>query len=225
MQYLLNQFLCDGVNKRTDHYGGSIENRVRALHEVLRAVIEVYGNDRVAVRISPTYKDTRTYYDCGDSNPEVLYREVIKSLDQFKLAYLLLSEPRWSGGAVNDDPRKDPGFLQPLRNGWAREVYSHKIIGAGGFTPSSAKHTVDQGVYDCVAFGRWFIANPDLPERLKADSPLNVYERKSFYLRDPVKGYIDYPFSKLPNKYAAPYPVMDQKDIGQTLDAAKVSKL
>jgi N-ethylmaleimide reductase len=216
--------LCDGVNKRTDEYGGSIQNRMRALHEVVRAVIGVYGNDRVAVRVSPTYKDTRTYYDCGDSNPEVLYREVVKSLDQYKLAYLLLSEPRWSGGRVNDDPRSDPGFLQPIRNGWAKEVYSHKIIGAGGFTPSTAKTAIEQGVYDCVAFGRWFIANPDLPLRLKTNAALNVYNRKSFYLRDPVKGYIDYPFMDQANKYAAAYDVIDQSKIGQTLDAAK-SKL
>lgn len=223
--YLLNQFMCDGVNKRTDEFGGSIPNRLRALHEVVRAVIEVYGNDRVAVRISPTYKDTRNYYDCGDSNPEELYREAVKSLDQYKLAYLLLSEPRWTGGAANADPRTDTGFTQPLRNGWAKEVYTSKIIGAGGFTPKTAADAIEKGVYDCVAFGRWFISNPDLPAKLKAGTPLNIYDRTTFYIRDPIKGYLDYPFaSASENKYSVAYPTMNQADIGQTLAASK-SKL
>jgi len=218
VQYLLNQFMCDGVNKRTDEYGGSIENRLRALNEVVRAVIEVYGHDRVAVRLSPTYPDMRTYYDCGDSNAQELYREAVKSLDQYKLAYLLLSEPRWTGGVANNDPRTDPGFIQPIRNGWAKQVYSSPIIGAGGFTPKSAEEAVDKEAYDCVAFGRWFISNPDLPERLRSNAPLNIYNRTSFYLRDPVKGYVDYPFLTQENKYAVPYPTIGQTQIGQNLE-------
>ena len=216
--YLLNQFMCDGVNKRTDEYGGSIQNRLRALHEVVRAVIDVYGADRVAVRLSPTYADTRTYYDCSDSNPGELYREAVKSLDQYKLAYLLLSEPRWSGGAADKDPRTDPGFTQPIRNGWARELYSSKIIGAGGFTPKNAQDAIEKGIYDCVAFGRWFISNPDLPERLRTGAPLNVYNRATFYVRDPILGYIDYPFLKEENEHQVSYPVIEQTQIGQTLD-------
>lgn len=75
--YLLNQFLCDGVNKRTDKFGTqTIENRTRLLHMVIKAVIEVFGNDRVGVRISPTYKTSRSYYSCDDSNPEMLYPKV-----------------------------------------------------------------------------------------------------------------------------------------------------
>jgi len=223
--YLLNQFFCDGVNNRKDEYGGSIENRIRILHEVLRAVIEVWGSDRVAVRVSPTYKDTRTYYDCNDSNPELVYKEVVRSLDQFKLAYLLLSEPRWSGGPANYDPRNDSGFTQPIRNSWAREVYTHKIIGAGGFTPNSAKACIEEGVYDAVAFGRWFIANPDLPERLRNGTKLNIYNRKTFYVRDIVEGYTDYPYyGQEDDPKFAPYESMEQDHIGASLAETK-SKL
>ena len=213
--------MCDGVNKRTDEYGGSIQNRLRAMHEVVQAVIDVYGNDRVAIRLSPFYKDSQTYYGCTDSNPELLFQEAVKSLDKYKLAYLLLSEPRWTGGAANNDPRNDPGFIQPIRNGWAREIYSSKIIGAGGFTPKTAQEAIEKGVYDAVAFGRWFISNPDLPERLRKGAPLNVYDRKSFYLYEDVKGYVDYPFlDAKANPNGAAYPLMDQKDIGQSLGSA-----
>jgi len=192
--YLINQFLCDGTNKRTDRYGGSIENRMRLLHEVLQALIEVYGSSRVGVRISPTYKDHgQTYYGVDDSQPEVLYKTVVASLDKYNLAYLLLSEPRWSGGKANWDPRSDTGFSQPLRNAWARSLYSHPIIEAGGFTPRSASEALKHNVCDAIAFGRWFISNPDLVERLKTGAPLNIYDRTTFYIRDPVKGYIDYP--------------------------------
>src|SRR3989338_3559927 len=97
--YLMEQFFCDGVNQRTDEYGTQcLENRTRLLSNVLRAVIDVVGRERVAIRISPTYSDTFAYQDCRDSNPEKTYRDIVRWLDQFQLGYLLLTEPRWNGG-------------------------------------------------------------------------------------------------------------------------------
>jgi len=191
--YLINQFLCDGTNKRTDKYGGSIENRMRLMHEVLEAVVDVFGPSRVGIRISPTYKGGMTHFGVDDSQPEVLYQTVIKSLEKYGLAYLLLTEPRWNIGPKGMDPRTDSSVLEPLRNSWARSMYKHPIIEAGGFTPRSAAEAVKSNTCDAIAFGRWFISNPDLVERLRIGAPLNVYDATSFYSRDPVKGYIDYP--------------------------------
>lgn len=103
--YLFDQFFCDTTNLRTDEFGPqTIENRTRALGLVLNAVIkEVGGPQRVGIRISPTYKDSFVYQGCQDSNPEKTYRDVISYLDRFKLAYLLISEPRWNGGRANND--------------------------------------------------------------------------------------------------------------------------
>ncbi|KAH9245933.1 hypothetical protein BASA81_016573 [Batrachochytrium salamandrivorans] len=217
--YLIDQFLNNQVNTRTDEFGGSIENRLRLMHLVVEAVIKVFGTpERVAVRLSPTYEDSLTYYDTRDSNPTELYREAVKSLAKYGLAYLLLTEPRWTGGASNNDPTKDAMMTLPLRNTWARQVYPHKIIGAGGFTPTSAKEAIETGAYDAIAFGRWFISTPDLVRRLKEGLPLNVYDRATFYVRDDVLGYVDYPFwgQESDPKYRK-VNLLEHKDIGSKL--------
>ena len=190
--YLLDQFLCDGVNKRTDEFGThSLENRTRLLGMVLKKVIDVMGSSkRVGIRISPTYVDSFAYYGCRDSNSEKLYREVIGWLDQFNLGYLLLSEPRWTGFPYN--AKEDPSYSLPLRHAWAKEVYSGVIIGSSSFNPLTAEKALQDGIYDAIAFGRFFISNPDFVKRIQLGETLNDYDPSTFYT-DGKEGYVDYP--------------------------------
>ena len=183
--YLLDQFLQDGSNKRTDAYGGSIENRARLLLEVADAVSAVLGGDRVGVRLSPSTQ----FNGMSDSNPDALFDYVGQELNRFGLAYLHLIEPRVKGNVlVGND-------LPPLAAARMRKVFKEKIIAAGGFEPDTAEAIVEKGDADMVAFGRHFIANPDLPERIKFGLPLNLYDRSTFYGGD-WHGYTDYPFYK-----------------------------
>lgn len=212
--YLIDQFLNNGTNQRTDEYGGSVENRCRLLKEVLDAIFEVWPSERVGVRLSPhdSPNGGNTYYGSKDTNPDLVYRHAIQTLDKVNLAYLLLTEPRWVG-KHDDNPENDPGFQLPLRNlETFRKDYRGVMIGAGGFTPSSSyaameeDGTSNEKQYDALAFGRWFISNPDLPLKLESfhqhkandgvglssPPPLNRYERDTFYTQD-ADGYIDYP--------------------------------
>jgi N-ethylmaleimide reductase len=182
--YLFDQFLQDGSNKRTDIYGGSIENRARLLLDTTRAVISVWGADRVAVRLGPS----GSWGDMSDSNPEALFSYVATELDQLGIAYLHLIEPRIAGN-VEDESRDQ----QPVAAKKLRALFSHPIIVAGGFDGESAEAILQTGDADLVAFGRHFIANPDLPERLKNKLPLNRYDRPTFFGGTEV-GYTDYPF-------------------------------
>ena len=182
--YLFDQFLQDGSNKRTDIYGGSFENRARFLIEATRAVISVWGSDRVAVRLGPS----GTWGDMSDSNPEGLFSYVAQELAKLNLAYLHLIEPRVLGNV--DDDSKDPN---PVAAQLIRKHYKGVIIAAGGFKAASAEAVLQAGDADLVAFGRDFIANPDLPERLRLQLPLNPYDRPTFFGGTDV-GYTDYPF-------------------------------
>jgi len=220
--YLIDQFFCDSTNQRTDEFGGTIDNRLRFLHLVVQAVVEVMGADRTAVRISPTYKGGMSYYRTTDSNPELLYRSILGSLDKYRLAYLLLTEPRWTGGRGDLNPATDKSFRTPLSNTWSRQVYGGNLIGSSGFTPATAPEALSNGHYDAIAFGRWFLANPDFVERLRSGADLNVYDRRTFYLRHNVKGYVDYPSLDGSNAYSSPYPTMPQAIIGITLEQAKL---
>jgi N-ethylmaleimide reductase len=194
--YLVEQFLCDGINQRTDRYGGSIENRCRFLFDVVAALVAEMGPHRVAVRLSPTAVDPatgrfyQTYFGAISSDPQMLYDHAVAGLNAFPLAYLLLTEPRV--GALSVDPAADCSHVQPMRNMRFRSLYSGILIGAGGFTPRTAAAAVHGGSYDLIAFGRWFLANPDLPERLREGTALNVYDRRTFY-GGGAEGYIDYP--------------------------------
>jgi N-ethylmaleimide reductase len=181
--YLFDQFLQDGSNKRTDAYGGSIENRSRFLLAVTSALISVWGSDRVAVRIGPS----GSWGDMHDSNPEALFSYVAQQLDKLDLAYIHLIEPRVLGNV--DDESKDQA---PVAAQLIREHYKGTIIAAGGFTADSAEAIIAAGDADLVAFGRHFIANPDLPERIRNNWPLNAYDRPSFFGGNEV-GYTDYP--------------------------------
>jgi N-ethylmaleimide reductase len=182
--YLFDQFLQDGSNRRTDAYGGSIANRARLLLDATRAVISVWGADRVAVRLGPS----GSWGDMSDSDPAALFAYVADELDKLGIAYLHLIEPRIAGN-VEDDTRDQ----QPVAARTMRTHFHGPIVVAGGFDGASAEAIVQAGDADLVAFGRHFIANPDLPERLRRDLPLNDYDRPSFF-GGTETGYTDYPF-------------------------------
>ncbi len=181
--YLLDQFLQDGSNHRTDAYGGSVENRARLLLEVTAAVVSVWGGDRVGVRLGPSGRWAGMY----DSNPQATFGYVAEQLNQFGLAYLHVIEPRIKGSEATDEG------LPPVASQQMRKIFRGKIISAGGFEPDTAEEILEKGDADLVAFGRHFISNPDLPLRIQLGLPLNAYDRKTFYGGD-QHGYTDYPF-------------------------------
>lgn len=182
--YLIEQFLHDGSNRRTDYYGGSIANRTRFLIEVTEAVIEVWKAERVGVRLSPS----NTRGSMGDSDRWALYAHVVSELNFRQPAYIHLVEPRVSGN-FDVEPEFDlgAGRFRPLVTGQT------KLISAGGHSQMSGNRIIEKGEADLVAFGRSFLANPDLPRRFALDAPLNDYDRPTFY-GGTEKGYIDYPF-------------------------------
>ena len=181
--YLPDQFLQDGSNKRTDAYGGSIANRARFLLEVTEALVSVWGGDRVGIRVGPS----GTYHGMSDSDSAATFGYVAEQLNQFGLAYLHIIEPRIQGSQLIEDG------LQPIAAAQLRTIFKGKIIAAGGFDAKGAEAIVEKGDADLVAFGRYFIANPDLPKRIKLGLPLNAYDRATFYGGDD-HGYTDYPF-------------------------------
>ncbi len=179
--YLVDQFLQDGSNRRTDEYGGSIENRTRFLLEVVKAMISVWGGDRVGVRIGPS----SNFNGMSDSHPQALFTCVAEQLNQFGLAYLHIIEPRVKGSQL---VREGQGAIAAEQ---IRTIFRGKIIAAGGFEPDTAKAIVGSGTADAVAFGRHFISNPDLPRRIREKLPLADYDRNTFYTFD-AHGYTDY---------------------------------
>ena len=192
--YLPDQFLQDGSNKRTDAYGGTIQNRARFLLEVVEAMVSVWGGDRVAVRVGPG----GTWNEMHDSNPEALFDYVAGQLNRFGLAYLHVIEPRIKGNELIG------GGQAPVASQRMRNIFNGKIIAAGGFEPDTAEAIIERGDADLVAFGRHFLANPDLPKRIRLGLPLNAYDRKTFYTFD-FHGYTDYPF------YGSPLPPQDSE--------------
>ena len=180
--HLIDQFLQDNSNKRTDRYGGTIENRARLLFEVLDALISVWTSDRVGVRIAPS----GTFNGMADSDPRALFHHIAECLNDFNLAYLHVIEPRIKGGELI---AKEQG---PVAAQELSKVFRGSIIAAGGFEPDTAEATVANGDASLIAFGRQFIANPDLPKRIELSLPLNRYDRSTFYGFD-ARGYTDYP--------------------------------
>jgi len=181
--YLPDQFLQESSNKRTDAYGGPVENRSRFLLEVVEAMVSVWGGNRVAVRIAPG----GTWNSMSDSNPTALFNYLAEQLNRFGLAYLHIIEPRIKGNVLIVEGQA------PVATAQLRKVFNGKIIAAGGFELDSAEAIIEKGDADLVAFGRHFIANPDLPERIRLGLPLNAYDRATFYTFD-FHGYTDYPF-------------------------------
>jgi N-ethylmaleimide reductase len=182
--YLIEQFLQSHTNLRADQYGGSIENRTRFLMEVTRAVVEVWGANRVGVRLSPYGIANGS----GEPDPMPLYAYVVQSLNPFGLAYLHLIEPRSSGaGRAEVNHQNVPSAMVLFR-----PIWNGVLIAAGGFTGETANAAIEADHADAVAFGRIFISNPDLPRRLQRGFPLTPYNRATFYGGD-VAGYTDYP--------------------------------
>lgn len=177
--YLLDQFLRDGTNKRTDSYGGSIENRARLLLEVTKAVVAVAGSDKVGVRISPV----NPFNDMYDSNPQAVFNYVAGALNQFNLAYLHVLE-----GGVHGGGTADPFDFVALR-----KLVESPYMANLGYDKASGNAAIASGHADVIAYGVPFIANPDLVERYRKDAPLNEADASSFY-GGAEKGYTDYPF-------------------------------
>lgn len=181
--YLLNEFLTDNSNKRTDAYGGPIENRVRLVLEVVRAVVNEIGADRVGIRLSPF----GTFLGVDDSHPYALYSYLVEELNKIgDLAYVHMVEPRMNGSMERDGPIHDS--LEPFR-----KIWKGTFIVAGGFKRDTAIHAIASGHADLVAAGRLFLSNPDLPKRWALNAPLNKYNRATFYTPG-VEGYLDYPY-------------------------------
>ncbi|MCC2955311.1 alkene reductase [Massilia sp. IC2-477] len=170
--YLLDQFLQDSTNQRNDQYGGSIENRARLMLEVTDACIEVWGADRVGMHLAPR----RDSHDMGDSTPAETFGYVARELGKRGIAFICARE------AIGDDS---------LRAHLKKE-FGGVYIANEKLTKESAQQLIASGEADAVAFGVWFIANPDLPQRLKQDAPLNTPRPELFYAPG-AEGYIDYP--------------------------------
>lgn len=188
--YLLDQFLQDGSNHRTDQYGGSIENRARLVLEVVEAVVDAVGSDRVGIRLSPS----GTFNSMSDSDPQALFTYVVQALNPFNLAYVHLVEPRVNTDALNrwaKTDADDDGVN--LGSHYFRSIYNGTIISAGGYDRESGNAAIAHGDADLIAFGRIYISNPDLVQRFALNAPLNDYDRSTFY-GGTEKGYIDYPF-------------------------------
>lgn len=174
--YLLDQFLRDGSNQREGAYGGSRENRARLLFEVITAVSEVWGSDRVGLRLSPL----NSYNDMRDSDPVGLVTWLAERLNHFNLAYLHMMRADFFQQQTGD-------VMTPVR-----AAYKGVLIGNMGYTPDEADAAIRGGKLDAIAFGTAFLANPDLPARIKAKAPLNAPNPATFYTPGP-EGYTDYP--------------------------------
>lgn len=180
--YLIDQFLQDNANLRTDIYGGSLENRTRFPLQVIEALITVWGSKKVGVRISPS----GVANDMHDSNPRALFEYFTVQLNQYDLAYLHIIEPRV---VANDEPVEG---MEAVASKKLRPIYKGTIIAAGGFNRDSAEAILQSGDADLVAFGRAYVSNPDLVRRLRDGLLLTKPDRGTFYTGG-IKGYIDYP--------------------------------
>lgn len=182
--YLLDQFLQDHSNHRTDTYGGPIENRIRLLSEVLACVAKVFPYDRIGVRLSPY----GTFNDMSDSDPVALFNAVIETLNPCGLAYLHMIEPRSTSAGGNDKVEENA----PITASMFRKAFKGAFISAGGFDRALGEQAIAEGTADAVAYGRLYISNPDLAERLAINAPLTPYNRATFY-GGAEAGYTDYP--------------------------------
>ena len=174
--YLIDQFLRDTPNQRTDGYGGSLDNRARFLMEVLTAVTNAIGADKVGLRLSPL----NSYNSMKDSDPLALIGFLADKLNAFKLAYLHVMRADFFGVQKAD--------VMTV----AREKYKGVLVGNMGYTPDEAEAAVAAGKLDAVAFGTALLANPDLPARIKTKAVLNAPDSSTFYTPG-AKGYTDYP--------------------------------
>ena len=178
--YLLDQFLRSGTNHRPDSYGGSVSNRCRLTLEVAQAVIQVWGSDRVGIRISPS----GVFNEMHDDNPIETFSHLLQELSKLKILYAhitcLTEQDIRHGAKAGVGPKE------------LRKFFQGSVITAGGFTRQSGEQAITEGWADAICYGVPFLANPDLPERLRMNAPLNPPDQTTFYASGP-KGYTDYP--------------------------------
>ena len=177
--YLLHQFWVEQTNQRDDDYGGSRDNRARLTLEVIDACVDAWDADHVGIRISPL--GTFNNVEAGYNEDENIW--LIEQINKRGLMYLHISEPDWAGGTPYSD-----AFRQRVR-----DAFDNMIIAAGGYTAEKAEKNIKEGYIDAVAFGRDYIANPDLVERIREGAALNEQHPESFY-GGGTEGYTDYPF-------------------------------
>ncbi|TFK37220.1 hypothetical protein BDQ12DRAFT_653121 [Crucibulum laeve] len=199
--FLIDQFLQDVSNKRTDSYGGSVENRSRFGLQVVDAVVDAVGAEKVGIRLSPWNE----FLDMRMADPIPQFSHFVSSIKEShpNLSYLHLTEPR-TDGPIASHRQSDGSYndTHEASNDFLRKIWLPKpLITAGGYTRKSALRRAQESENELIAFGRYFIANPDLPLRLKHDIPLNPYHRDTFDVpaeqEGAEKGYIDYPFADL----------------------------
>lgn len=177
--YLLDQFLRDGTNQRSDAYGGSIQNRVRLPLEVLEAVIQVWGADRVGIRLSPS----STFNSMSDSDPAAHFGYFVEQLNRYNLAYLHLLEP-------SESDLRHGGTAVPTH--YFRPIYQGNLMVNWDYDFAKGNAAIASGGADLVSYGKLFLANPDLPERFRQNAPLNEPNPATFY-GGGAEGYTDYP--------------------------------
>lgn len=187
--YLINQFIDSQANSRTDRYGGSLSNRLRFLREVAEAVIAEVGSERVGVRLAPL----TTLQGAVDDTPQATYLSAARLLDELGITYLHIAEADWE-----DAPEMPPAFKEALRM-----VYRGTLIYAGKYTRERAEVALSSGWADLIGFGRPFVANPDLPERLRQGWPLAEPDANRFFGGD-AAGYTDYPHYAASNAQTPP---------------------
>ena len=174
--YLLDQFLRDGANDRTDAYGGALQNRAKLLFEVIDAAIGVWGAGKVGVRISPLVP----FNDNTDSDPRALVNYVAEQAQARKLGHFELRHDQWD--------RPEEVELQKI----ARRAFRGALLLNGGFDGASGEAAVAEGRADAIVYGKWYLSNPDLPERIARKAALNPFDPSTFYAPGP-EGYTDYP--------------------------------
>ncbi len=178
--YLLHQFLATNTNIRTDQYGGSLENRARLILEVFDIFTNVIGKGKAGIRISPSFNIN----GMADAEWKAMTFYLIEQLNKRSPAYLHIAEPSWVGGEpFTDDFRAK-----------IRKAFKGKIILAGGYSPELGEYVLQAGYADAIAYGRSFIANPDLVARIRQNGPYNELDKKTIYRRGMEHGYLDYPF-------------------------------
>lgn len=175
--YLIDQFIRDGSNRRIDHYGGNLMNRLRFLQEVTEAVMDTIGSGRTGIRISPE----NSFNDMKDSNPQKTFNEVAEMLSGFEPAWLHVVEGDFATGKAM------------LNYAEIRQKFNGIYMANAGYGLERAEAAIDSGKTDLVSFGALYIANPDLVERFREGAPLNTPDEETYYGGD-AKGYTDYPF-------------------------------
>jgi len=178
--FLIDQFTRDSINKRADEYGGSIENRLRFMIEIVTAVVAEIGSGKVGIRISPS----NNVWGISDSTPMETFSQAVTRLNAFNLAYIHILEPR----PADDNLIENDDYLTPI----LREKYRGKLIINGGYSEESANNALNNKEAEAVSFGIPFIANPDFVDRLKSNTEISQADSKTFYT-DSSKGYDDYP--------------------------------